>query len=164
MKYGQIRQYDVANGVGVRTSVFVTGCYHHCYNCFNEEYQSFEYGKEWTDQETQKVIEYLSDDKIKGLSLLGGEPMANVPELTQIVRTIKQHVKKPIWLWSGDVFEQIILDDHKRDLLKEIDVLVDGKFVESLKNLNLKFRGSSNQRIIDVQKTLQNKEIVLLDM
>ena len=161
MRYAQIRKYDVANGTGVRTTIFVTGCTHNCFNCFNKEYQDFNFGEVWTNVETEKVINYLKDDNVAGLSLLGGEPMLNAKDLLGVVLDIKKEIDKPIWLWSGFTIEQIAENKDMYKLLKEIDVLVDGKFVQKLKDLSLKFRGSSNQRIIDVQKTLKSGEVVL---
>lgn len=163
MKYGQIRKYDVANGVGVRTSIFVTGCTHNCFNCFNKDYQDFDYGNDWTEKETKTVIDNLNNDHIAGLSILGGEPMQNSKDLTEIVKEIKKHSNKSIWLWSGYTYEQIINNKDMFSLLKEIDVLVDGRFVEKLKDLTLKFRGSSNQRLIDIKESLINKDIVIYD-
>ena len=121
MRYGQIRQYDIANGEGIRTSIFVTGCTHCCYNCFNEEYQDFNAGQEWTDKETQLVVSYVKDPNCAGLTLLGG----------------------------------------RRSLVEQIDILVDGRFVDELKDPSLRFRGSSNQRIIDVQSSLKQGEVIL---
>lgn len=164
MRYGQIRKYDVANGPGVRTSLFVTGCKHNCFNCFNKDYQDFKAGRLWTGEDRDRLIEYLSLDQVKGLSLLGGEPMENAGELVDIIRDIKQFIKKDIWLWSGFRLEEIMEDEDKLALLREVDVLVDGKFVEKLKDLNLKFRGSSNQRIIDVRASLDSGRPVLLDI
>ncbi len=160
MKYAQIRKYDVANGVGVRTSIFVTGCTHKCFNCFNEEYQDFDFGENWTEKETQRVIEYLKNHHISGLSILGGEPMQNAVDLTSIVKKIKEATEKNIWLWSGYSYEEILKNKNRKALLEEIDVLVDGKFIEDKKDLTLKFRGSSNQRIIDVKKSLEKNTIV----
>lgn len=160
MRYAQLRKYDVANGQGIRSTIFVSGCSHHCYNCFNEEYQDFNYGNLWTEETTQTIIEYLSDESVAGLSLLGGEPMQNL-ELTQILRTIKKSVNKNIWIYSGYTFEQIIEDTKKLELLKECDTLVDGLFVEDLKDLKLKFRGSSNQRIIDIKASLDSNKVIL---
>lgn len=154
MKYAQIREYDVANGEGVRTSFFVSGCTHKCYNCFNEEYQDFNYGKEWTDETTRQVIKYLDKPHVSGLSILGGEPMQNAKELVPILKEIKAKMRKDqtIWLWSGYVIEDILKDKDKTALLSFVDVLVDGKYIEAKKDLNLRFRGSSNQRIIDIKK------------
>lgn len=161
MKYGQIRKYDIANGIGIRTSIFVTGCTHNCKNCFNRDYMDFNYGNIWTDETTDLVIEYLSDNNISGLTLLGGEPMQNAKELVEVVKKIKKYIKKDIWVYSGYTFEEILLDDDRFNLLKECDVLVDGRFKYELKDLKLKFRGSSNQRIIDIKKTLQSGNIKL---
>lgn len=160
MRYGQIRKYDVANGKGIRTSIFVTGCTHNCPNCFNKEYQSFTAGKEWTDVETKQVIEYLSLSEVAGLSLLGGEPMENAVGLYEVIREVREVVDKPIWVWSGYTYEEILQDNNKLKLLKECDVLIDGKFVEELKDLTLKFRGSSNQRIINIQESLEKGVVI----
>lgn len=162
MRYGQIREYDVANGTGIRVTIFVTGCTHNCYNCFNKEYQDFNFGKKWTNKETKQVIKYLKRPEVEGLTILGGEPMQNTKDLIPIVRTIKKEINKPIWVYSGDTLEEILENKSKTELLKECDVLVDGLFVEELKDLRLKFRGSSNQRIIDIKKTLEKGEIELM--
>ena len=154
MRYGQIRRYDIANGLGIRTSIFVTGCTHACAGCFNEEYQDFQAGSPWTERETEEVIRYLEDDTIAGLTLLGGEPFQNVPELTEVVRAIKKRSSKGIWAYSGYTFEELVENPARLDLLGEIDVLVDGRFIEAQKDLTLRFRGSANQRILDVKKSL----------
>lgn len=159
MKFAQIRKYDIANGEGIRCSIFVSGCTHRCKNCFNEEYQDFNYGNNWTDVETQLIIEYLKDDNISGLTLLGGEPMQNL-FLIDVIRKVKKEVNKNIWIYSGYTYDQIVNDNKKLELLKECDVLVDGLFVEELLDLKLKFRGSSNQRIIDIKKSLEKNEII----
>ena len=159
MKFAQIRKYDIANGEGIRCSIFVSGCTHRCKNCFNEEYQDFNYGNNWTDDETQLIIEYLKDDNISGLTLLGGEPMQNL-YLIDVIRKVKKEVNKNIWIYSGYTYDQIVNDNKKLELLKECDVLVDGLFVEELLDLKLKFRGSSNQRIIDIKKSLEKNEII----
>lgn len=161
MRYGQIRKYDVANGVGIRTSIFVTGCTHNCKDCFNKKYMDFNFGEVWTDEKTNLVTEYLKDKNVAGLTLLGGEPMQNAKELLEIVRKIKSVIKKDIWIYSGYTFEEILEDEDRFELLKECDVLVDGRFVLELKDLKLKFRGSSNQRIIDIKNTLKTGEITL---
>ncbi|RVU55359.1 anaerobic ribonucleoside-triphosphate reductase activating protein [Anaerosphaera multitolerans] len=160
MRYGQIRRYDVANGPGIRTSFFVTGCTHHCPDCFNEEYQDFNAGKIWTDTETEEVIKYLSEDVVEGLTILGGEPFQNTLELIDILKQIKSKTNKSIWVYSGYTYEQILKDKSRSELLNLCDVLVDGLFVNSLKDLTLKFRGSSNQRIIDVKTSKLNKIVL----
>ncbi len=163
MRFAQVREFDVANGPGIRVSFFVTGCSHNCFNCFNKEYQDFNYGDLWTSRTTEQILDYLSKDQISGLSILGGEPFQNTKDLIDILRDIKKASKKDIWVWSGYTFQEIIEDPEKLELLKEIDVLVDGRFVERLKDLTLKFRGSSNQRIIDVEKSLKSKKVILFD-
>ena len=164
MNFAQIRKYDVANGPGIRTTIFVTGCTHKCHNCFNEDYQDFDFGDPWTQQETDEVIEDLKLDEVRGLTILGGEPFQNEVDLLQVLRDIKKEVQKDIWIFSGYTYEEILKDQDKKKLLEECDVLVDGRFVEALKDLSLRFRGSSNQRIIDVQKSLESNEVVLFDL
>lgn len=164
MNFAQIRKYDVANGPGIRTTIFVTGCTHKCHNCFNEEYQDFDFGDPWTQQETDEVIEDLKLDEVRGLTILGGEPFQNEVDLLEVLRDIKKEVQKDIWIFSGYTYEEILKDEDKKKLLGECDVLVDGRFVEALKDLSLRFRGSSNQRIIDVQKSLESNEVVLFDL
>lgn len=161
MRYGQIRRYDIANGVGIRSSIFVTGCTHHCPECFNLEYQDFNAGKLWTDKETALIIKYLQDENVEGLTLIGGEPMQNTDGLIPLVKTIKKEVHKNIWVYSGYTWEEILADPSRTALLKECDVLVDGRFVNALKDPMLRFRGSSNQRVIDIQKSLAAGKIVL---
>lgn len=162
MRYGQIRQYDIANGEGIRTSIFVTGCTHCCYNCFNEEYQDFNAGTEWTNEETGLVVSYVSNPNCAGLTLLGGEPFQNIDGLIEVVDAVRVAVpEKSIWAYSGYVWDDIVNDEHRRRLLEKIDILVDGRFVDALKDPSLRFRGSSNQRIIDVKKSLVSGEIVL---
>lgn len=164
MNFAQIRKYDVANGPGIRTTIFVTGCTHKCPNCFNEEYQDFNFGNPWTLKETDEVIKYLKLDEVKGLTILGGEPFQNEVDLLQVIRDIKKEVQKEIWIFSGYTYEEILKDQDKKKLLEECDVLVDGRFVEALKDLSLRFRGSSNQRIIDIKKSLEANEVVLFDL
>ena len=163
MNYGQIRKYDVANGEGIRTSIFVTGCNHHCKGCFNEEYQDFDFGEKWTDKETREVIEDLKLQEVSGLTLIGGEPMEHPKELREIVEKIKKEVDKTIWVYSGFTYEKILEDEEKLALLKECDILVDGLFIEKELDLSLRFRGSRNQRVIDIQKSLANGEVTIWD-
>lgn len=162
MRYGQLRQYDIANGEGIRTSLFVTGCTHGCYNCFNEEYQDFSAGQEWTESDTERLISYVSAPACSGLTLLGGEPFQNVDGLLPLVdRVLAVVPQKLIWVYSGYTYEEILACPNKRQLLERCHILVDGKFVDALRDPSLAFRGSSNQRIIDIQKSLQCREIVL---
>lgn len=161
MRYAQIRKYDVANGPGIRTSVFVTGCTHHCAGCFNEEYQDFEYGMDWSDKTTQELIEYLEDPNVSGLTLLGGEPFQNSEGLIPVIEEVRRRVDTNIWAYSGYCFDELMEDQTNRKLLELCDVLVDGLYVDALRDLTLRFRGSSNQRIIDVAKTIETGEIQL---
>ena len=163
MRYGQIRQYDIANGPGIRATVFVTGCSRHCVNCFNEEYQDFNAGSEWTAAETERLISYLQDDTNSGLTLLGGEPMENAEDLLELVQAVRRAVPgKSIWVYSGFLYEEILAQPARTALLAACDVLVDGPFVDALKDPGLYFRGSSNQRVIDVAKSREAGKAVLL--
>ena len=161
--YGQIRKYDVANGFGIRVSIFCTGCTHKCPGCFNELYQNPEYGDPWTDEETELVLEYMKDPAVKGLTLLGGEPFQNT-WLIDVVRRVIAETGKEIWAYSGYTYEKLIQDPDRLEMLEECDVLVDGPFIQDLLDLKLKFRGSSNQRVIDVQKTLKGGEIFVMNI
>ena len=163
MRYGQIRQYDIANGPGIRATVFVTGCSRRCVNCFNEEYQDFNAGSEWTAAETERLISYLQDDTNSGLTLLGGEPMENAEDLLELVQAVRRAVpEKSIWVYSGFLYEEILAQPARKALLEACDVLVDGPFVDALKDPGLYFRGSSNQRIIDVAKSREAGKAMLL--
>ena len=163
MRYGQIRQYDIANGPGIRATVFGTGCSRRCVNCFNEEYQDFNAGSEWTAAETERLISYLQDDTNSGLTLLGGEPMENAKDLLALVQAVRRAVpEKSIWVYSGFLYEEILTQPARKALLEACDVLVDGPFVDALKDPGLYFRGSSNQRIIDVAKSREAGRAVLL--
>ena len=161
MNYAQIRKYDTANGPGIRSSLFVAGCTHNCPGCFNQDYMKFNYGTTWSQAIEEKFITDLQEPQIKGVTILGGEPMdqINDDDLFNLLKRIKAETGKNIWLYSGYTFEQITTHAKRRSILEFCDVLVDGLFVEELKNLKLRFKGSSNQRIIDVQKSL-TKEIV----
>ncbi|WP_294465256.1 anaerobic ribonucleoside-triphosphate reductase activating protein [uncultured Ruminococcus sp.] len=170
MNYGEIKNYDIANGEGVRVSLFVSGCTHHCKNCFNPETWSFEYGKPFTKETEDYIIECLSPDYIDGLSLLGGEPFEpqNQQALLPFLRRVKSELPdKTIWCYTGYLFDKELLSESRArceftdEMLSLIDVLVDGEFVQDLYDISLAFRGSSNQRIIDVQKSLESGEIKL---
>lgn len=161
MNYGQIRKYDIANGPGIRTSIFVTGCSLNCKNCFNKDYQNPSFGNPWTEKEDELLISYLSDPNVAGLTILGGEPFENAQGLISLLKKIKTN--KSIWIYSGYTYDYLIKNDDTLELLKLVDVLVDGPFIESMKDLNLYFRGSRNQRIIDVKESLLNDEIILLE-
>lgn len=169
MNYADIKRCDVANGEGVRVSLFVSGCTHHCKECFNKEAWDFDYGEPYTEQETERIMDYLAPDYVAGLSLLGGEPMepSNQEGILPLLRRVKEtYPEKTIWCYTGYLFDQDILEKMCREseITKEIvsylDIVVDGEFVEAQKNLKVNFRGSDNQRIIDVKKTLEAGEIV----
>ena len=167
MKYAKIKKCDVSNGPGVRVSLFVSGCNRHCKGCFNEEAWDFEYGDDFTNKEIDEIINFLEPSYISGLSILGGEPLELINQkgilpLLQKVREVYKD-KKTIWLYTGYTYEDILKMPNQeiKEILKLIDVLVDGEFKEDLKDPLLYFRGSSNQRIIDVKQTLKNKKVIL---
>lgn len=167
MKYNKIRKMDISNGEGVRVSLFVQGCSFHCKNCFNQETWDFNGGKEFTTAEIQKIIELANKDYIAGLSVLGGEPLHNnnVDEVFHIVATFKEKFpNKDIWLWTGFKFEDAIKDSKRKFILRNVDVLIDGQFEEDKKDLTLKWRGSSNQRVIDCKKSLAENKIILKEV
>ena len=172
MNYGEIKKNDIANGLGVRVSLFVSGCRHHCKNCFNSDTWNFSYGKPFTKETEKEIIKALRPDYINGFSLLGGEPFEpeNQEALAELLTSIKkEYPNKDIWCYTGFLMDEELLGDsrantiHTKKLLSLIDILVDGRFVEELKDITLKFRGSSNQRIIDVKKTLATNEIVWVE-
>ena len=170
MNYATIKNFDIANGPGVRVSLFVSGCTHHCKGCFNEVAWDFDYGEPFTQQTIDMILEMLRPDYIRGITLLGGEPFEpqNQPALVDLLRQIKAaYPEKSIWAFSGYLFDKDILPGClgdpavTKEFLSYLDVLVDGPFVEAKKNLSLRFRGSSNQRIIHVPSSLEKGEIVL---
>ncbi|KWZ77740.1 anaerobic ribonucleoside-triphosphate reductase activating protein [Anaerococcus tetradius] len=163
MRYGQIRKYDIANGPGIRTSFFLTGCDRNCKNCFNREYMDFNFGKIRDEEALREVLSYLKLDQIEGLTILGGEPLENPLGLLQALKDIRKEIDKSIWLYSGFKYEVLYNINIAREILKLVDVLVDGEFVEELKDLRLDFRGSSNQRIIDVKASLNKNKIILMN-
>lgn len=160
MNKADIKYIDTINGYGLRVSLFVSGCTIHCPDCFNKKCQDFNYGSRFTREDLEKIIETINSDKINysGISILGGEPMDNSIELLPILHELKSRLKsdKTIWVWSGHTLEEIVQDENKLRCLNCIDVLIDGPFKKELKNLNLKYRGSSNQRVINIDKTLNN--------
>ena len=169
MNYAIIKNCDIANGPGVRISLFVSGCTHHCKGCFNEVAWDFDYGEPFTEQTIQKILELMKPNYIQGLTLLGGEPFEpqNQLPLVKLLRAVKKaYPHKSIWAFSGYLFEKITshtLGDWPvtEEFLSYLDVLVDGPFVEEKKNLSLRFRGSENQRLIDMPSTLRNGKVVL---
>ena len=173
MNYGEIKKYDIANGEGVRVSLFVSGCTHHCKGCFNEETWDFNFGKPFTEETEAEIIKALSPDYIQGLSLLGGEPFEkkNQRVLLPFLKKVKDaYPHKKIWCYTGYLYDQELLQESRArcectdEMLELIDVLVDGEFVEALKDISLAFRGSSNQRIIDVKRSLESGEVQLWEL
>ena len=172
MNYATIKWTDIANGEGVRVSLFVSGCTHRCKNCFNQIAWDFNYGEVFDENIQNQILKELGSGYIAGLSLLGGEPLEpqNQLALYPFIKKVKeQHPEKSIWCYTGFVFDEktgILKETNKntqvtKDLIALFDVLVDGPFIEEQKNIRLKFRGSENQRIIDVQKTLAAGDCVL---
>ena len=167
MNYAIIKNCDIANGPGVRVSLFVSGCTHRCPGCFNEVAWDFDYGQPFTEETIESILTMLRPSYIKGLTLLGGEPFEprNQAAVVSLLRRIREELpEKSIWAFSGFLFEKDMLSGRigdVREYLSYLDVLVDGPFVQEKKNLNLRFRGSENQRIIDVKASLAAGETVL---
>lgn len=174
MYYGNIKPVSIENGYGVRVSLFVSGCRNCCKGCFSSQTWDFCYGKEFTQDTMNEILRDLEPSYVQGITILGGEPME--PENQECVLNIIQNIRtklpdKDIWMYSGFTLDEMLGDNHSRckteflkDILNNLDVLVDGKFVEGLKNVSLKFRGSSNQRVIDMKRTMETggKEIRIL--
>ncbi|MEE0248512.1 anaerobic ribonucleoside-triphosphate reductase activating protein [Peptacetobacter hiranonis] len=165
MRYEKIRKFDVSNAPGVRSTLFVTGCTHDCKGCFNKELQDFGAGEVWTQEDEDNFVSYVKNDNVVGVNILGGEPMQQVMDdcLLNLLKRVKEETGKSIWLWSGYLLEQILEDEKRRKILEYVDVLVDGRFEIDKRNINLKYRGSENQRVIDVKKTLMSDSVVLYD-
>ena len=169
MYYGEIKKTDIANGEGVRVSLFVSGCTHHCEGCFNPETWNFCYCRLFTSETEKELLNALSPDFINGLTLLGGEPFEpqNQRALVPFLKKVKeQYPKKKIWCYTGYLFDEELLKDSRArcevtdEMLSMIDVLVDGEFRQELKNITLRFRGSENQRIIDINKSLEAGKVI----
>ena len=170
MYFGNIKKNDIANGKGVRVTLFVSGCTNHCKNCFQPETWNFDYGKPYTKETEDEVIDALKPSHISGLTLLGGEPFEpeNQRELVKLLRRVRDELpEKNIWSFTGFVLDQDLLDGGRKhcevtdEMLSLLDVLVDGPFKEEEKDITLAFRGSRNQRVIDMQKSLKEKEVIL---
>lgn len=160
MNYGSIKKVDVADGIGVRVSLFVSGCRNQCKGCFNPETWDFNYGKPYTQKTVDKIMKLLKPDFISGLTVLGGDPFEkeNYPDVLKLCKLVKEtYPDKTIWIYTGYLYENL----KDLEIMEYIDVLVDGPFVESLKNISLRFRGSENQRIIDIQATRKNGVVSL---
>ena len=163
MRYNKIRKMDISNGPGVRVSIFMQGCTFNCKNCFNPETHDFKGGKEFTRETISKVLELCEKDYVVGLSILGGEPMhpLNIEATTKLAKAFKEKFpKKTIWCWTGFLFDSNLKD---KEVLKYIDVLVDGQYKDELHDFRLKWCGSSNQRVIDVPKSLKENKVILID-
>ena len=163
MRYNKIRKMDISNGPGVRVSIFMQGCAFHCEGCFNPETWDFEKGNEFTDETINEVLKLCEPDYIVGLSILGGEPMhpMNIEGTTRLAKAFKEaYPDKSLWAWSGFLFDR---DLKGKEILNYLDVLVDGQFVNALHDFRLDWRGSSNQRVIDVQKSLEENDVVFYE-
>lgn len=170
MFYSVIKKCDIADGPGVRVTLFVSGCTHHCEGCFNPETWDFQYGQPFTEAAADELFTALSPDHIAGLTLLGGEPLeyANWTALLPFLRKVKARFpQKNIWCYTGYLFDRDILDDFcekwedMKEFLSYLDIIVDGEFIQAKKNISLRFRGSENQQIIDVQASLRQGKVVL---
>ncbi|EOT28697.1 anaerobic ribonucleoside-triphosphate reductase activating protein [Eubacterium sp. 14-2] len=170
MNYGEIKKTDIGNGEGVRVSLFVSGCTHHCQGCFNRETWDFSYGKPFTEETQQEIVRLLNADYISGLSILGGEPFEpeNQRALLPLLRQVKERYPgKNIWCYTGYLFDRELLKESRArcevtdEILSLTDVLVDGEFIQEQRNISLRFRGSENQRIIDVPKSLKEGRVCL---
>ena len=167
MNYADIKSVDVANGPGVRVSLFVSGCTHHCKECFNPETWDFAFGSPFGEKQVEEILDLLGRSYIRGLSLLGGEPFEpqNQRTVLNLVRRVREMLpQKDIWCYTGYLFEDLAagkVGEQSRALLEQLDILVDGPFVLEKKDLGLRFRGSSNQRIIDVPSSLTGEQVCL---
>ena len=163
MRYNKIRKMDIANGPGVRVSIFMQGCAFNCEKCFNPDTHDFKGGKEFTDETINKVLDLCDHEYVEGLSILGGEPMHpnNIEGTTKLAKAFKERFpNKNLWAWSGFKYENYLKD---KPVLNYVDVLVDGQYVDALHNPTLKWKGSSNQRVIDVQKSLSENTIITME-
>lgn len=161
MRYNKIRKMDIADGPGVRVSIFTQGCSFNCKNCFNQETHDFNGGKEFNDETLNHILDLCNNEHIEGLSILGGEPMhpQNIEGTTKLAKAFKEkYPNKSLWAWSGYSFDN---DLKEKEVAKYLDVIVDGRYEDDLRNPKLKWKGSENQRVIDVQKSLADSKIVL---
>ena len=162
MRYSKIRKMDISNGPGVRVSIFMQGCTFNCKNCFNPETHSFDGGNEFTEETIERVLNLCSNENIVGLSILGGEPLhpKNIDGTTALAKRFKEkYPNKTIWVWTGFLFENL----KDSEVIKYLDVLIDGQYVDELHSPLLKWKGPANQRVIDVQKTLKENKIILYE-
>lgn len=162
MRYNKIRKMDISNGEGIRVSIFMQGCAFHCKNCFNPETHDFNGGNEFNDSTIERILTLCDKDSISGLSILGGEPMHpnNIEGTTRLAKMFKKKFpNKTLWAWSGYKFDEYLKD---KEIVNYLDVLVDGQYIDELSNPTLKWKGSENQRVIDVKKSLESNKIVEL--
>ena len=167
MHYAKIKRFDIANGVGIRTSVFVSGCSNKCKGCFNQELWDKDYGQEFTDETIKEILDSIDKPYIDGLSILGGGPLEyyNLEMVNKLIVEFRKRFgfNKSIWMWTGYLLEDIINDDRRWEVVRKLDYLVDGPFIQKKKNLKLKYRGSENQRIIDMQNSQTFNTLILKD-
>lgn len=167
MHYAKIKRFDIANGVGIRTSVFVSGCSNKCKGCFNQELWDKNYGQEFTDETIKEILDSIDKPYIDGLSILGGDPLEyyNLEMVDKLIVKFRKRFgfNKSIWMWTGYLLEDIINDDRRWEVVRKLDYLVDGPFIQKKKNLKLKYRGSENQRIIDMQNSQTFNTLILKD-
>lgn len=169
MNYGKIKHFDTANGTGIRTSLFVSGCSNHCKGCFQPETWDFTYGQEFTEETIKEILDSIDNEHIAGLSILGGDPLEynNLEMVNKLINEFRKRFDftKDIWMWTGYVLEDIMNENNRElnriDVARKVDVLVDGRFILSKRDLKLKYRGSSNQRIIDMQKSQTFNTLIL---
>lgn len=164
MNYAKIKHFDIANGEGVRTSLFVSGCQFHCEDCFNSETWDYNYGNLYTKETENHILSTLQDRYIDGLSILGGDPLwqdeDGIAQLTKLVEQVKS-IGKTVWIWSGFTWEQLpLLSASKQNLIKLCDVMIDGLYNKTLRDLRLKWRGSSNQRVINIQQSIKEGKVI----
>ena len=160
MRYNKVRKMDISNGQGVRVSIFMQGCTFHCKNCFNPETHDFMGGEEFTEDTIDQVLKLCENANVEGLSILGGEPMhpMNIEGTTELAKKFKEKFpNKNLWVWTGFLFDR---DLQNKEVLKYIDVLVDGQYVDELRDPRLKYNGSSNQRVIDVQNSVKQGKVI----
>ena len=164
MNYAKIKHFDIANGEGVRTSLFVSGCQFHCEDCFNPEAWNYDYGKPYTQETTDYILSTLQSPYVNGLSILGGDPLwqdeDGIDQLIKLVKQVKS-IGKTVWIWSGFTWEQLpSLSQSKQNLIQLCDVMIDGKYNKELRDLRLKWRGSSNQRVINIQQSIKEGKVI----
>lgn len=164
MNYADLRKFDTTNGKGIATTLFVSGCGFHCKGCFNKEAWDFSYGNPFTKEIEDRFIEYAKNGHVSHVSLLGGEVFhQDLDVILHLVKRIKEKVEKPIWIWTGFTWDTLIQDEKKLEILQYVDALIDGQFQLENKDINLKWKGSSNQRNLNVQESLKQNKIILLE-